>query len=121
MYARTGGVVTSTIDTIRALFTYVTALIIVVGGGLIIYGSRSEPAAADVVAIVAGFMGAALTFLFSSETQTRTARQTSTASEGGAMQHANGYAARAAAGAAEGRTAAATERIATAVEVATDG
>jgi hypothetical protein len=44
------------------------------------------------VAIVAGFMGAALTFLFSSETQTRTARQTNTASASGAIQHANGLA-----------------------------
>jgi hypothetical protein len=84
--------VTSTIDTIRALFTYTTALIIVVGGGLIIYVSRAEPGSADVVAIVAGFMGAALTFLFSSETQTRTARQTNTASASGALQHANGIA-----------------------------
>jgi hypothetical protein len=37
-------------------------------------------------------MGAALTFLFSSETQTRTARQTNTASHAGALQHANGIA-----------------------------
>lgn len=81
-----------TIDTIRALFTYTTALIIVVGGGLIIYVSRADPDAVDVVAIVAGFMGAALTFLFSSETQTRTARQTNTASATGALQHANGIA-----------------------------
>jgi hypothetical protein len=84
--------VTTTVDTIRAVFTYSTALIIVVGGGAIIYVSRSEPAAADVVAIVAGFMGAALTFLFSSETQTRTARQTNTASASGALHHANGIA-----------------------------
>jgi hypothetical protein len=84
--------VTTTVDTIRAVFTYTTALVIVVGGGAIIYVSRSEPAAADVVAIVAGFMGAALTFLFSSETQTRTARQTNTASHAGALQHANGIA-----------------------------
>jgi hypothetical protein len=82
--------VPNTVDTIRALFTYATALVIVVGGGAIIYVSRSEPAAADVVAIVAGFMGAALTFLFSSETQTRTARQTNTASAAGAIQNANG-------------------------------
>jgi hypothetical protein len=84
--------VTSTVDTIRALFTYATSLVIVVGGGAIIYAARSDPASADVVAIVAGFMGAALTFLFSSETQTRTARQTTTASESGAVTHANGIA-----------------------------
>jgi hypothetical protein len=33
--------VTTTVDTIRAVFTYSTALIIVVGGGAIIYVSRS--------------------------------------------------------------------------------
>lgn len=67
------------VDTIRALFTYATALIIVVGGGAIIYLSRSDPAATDVVAIVAGFVGSALTFLFGSEVQSRTARQSATA------------------------------------------
>jgi hypothetical protein len=84
--------VTSTVDTIRAVFTYATALIIVVGGGAIIFVARADPSSADVVAIVAGFMGGALTFLFSSETQTRTARQTTTASESGAVTHANGIA-----------------------------
>lgn len=81
-----------TVDTIRALFTYATALIIIVGGGAIIFVARADPASADVVAIVAGFMGAGLTFLFSSETQTRTARQTQSASESGAVTHANGIA-----------------------------
>lgn len=82
----------STVDTIRALFTYATALVIIVGGGAVIFVARADPASADVVAIVSGFMGAALTFLFSSETQTRTARQTQTASESGAVTHANGIA-----------------------------
>lgn len=64
-----------TIDTIRALFTYATALIVVIGGGAAIYVSRGDPAAADTVAIMAGFVGAALSFLFNQEVATRTARQ----------------------------------------------
>ena len=81
---------TSTIDTIRMTFTYVIAAIIVVGGGLGIWLSRNDPAATDTVAILSGFVGAALTFVFQQETQTRTARQTNTAQQAGAIAHANG-------------------------------
>lgn len=72
------------VDTIRALFTYATALVVVLGGGAIIYVSRADPSASDVVAIVAGFVGASLSFLFGSEVQTRTARQSATATAVGA-------------------------------------
>lgn len=72
------------VDTIRAIFTYVTALIVVLGGGAIIYLSRGDPSSSDVVAIVAGFVGAALSFLFGAEVQTRTARQSATATAVGA-------------------------------------
>jgi len=75
--------VTNTVDTIRALFTYAIALVVVVGGGAIIYFSRNDPSATDTVAIVAGFVGSALTFVFSSEVQTRTARQSATATLAG--------------------------------------
>jgi hypothetical protein len=67
------------VDTIRAVATYVIAFTVVVGGGLIIYASRSDPSATDIVAIVAGFVGSALTFVFGSEVQTRTARQSAAA------------------------------------------
>lgn len=80
----------STVDTIRAVFTYIIALIVVVGGGWVIYTSRGDASAADTVAIMAGFIGAALTFAFGSETQTRTARQTASATREGVIAHANG-------------------------------
>lgn len=80
----------TTVDTIRAVFTYVIATLVVVGGGFAIYASSGDPAAADTVAIMAGFIGAALAFVFSSETQTRTARQTTTATREGVIAHANG-------------------------------
>jgi membrane protein DedA with SNARE-associated domain len=63
------------VDTIRAIATYLIAFVVVVGGGAIIYSTRADPSATDVVAIVAGFVGSALTFVFGSEVQTRTARQ----------------------------------------------
>lgn len=72
------------IDTIRAVFTYATALLIAVGGlaSLVIYPDMPP----DTKTIVGAFVGSALTFLFGQETQTRTARQTATASAQGAAQ-----------------------------------
>lgn len=67
------------VDTIRAVATYLIAFTVVLGGGAIIFALRSEPNSADIIAIVAGFIGSALTFVFSSEVQTRTARQSATA------------------------------------------
>jgi len=82
------------VEVIRAIFTYLIALIVVLGGGAIIYTSRSDTAATDVVAIVAGFVGSALTFAFSAEVQARTARQSASATLAGASSQAtaNGHA-----------------------------
>ena len=63
------------VDLVRALFTYVTALVTVVGGGAFIFIARSDPSATDVIAIVSGFIGLSLSFLYGAEVQTRTARQ----------------------------------------------
>ena len=82
----------TTVDTIRAIFTYAIALVVVAGGGAMIFVSRNEPQATDTVAIVAGFIGAALAFTFQQETQTRTARQSQASSLAGATMHANGLA-----------------------------
>lgn len=80
----------TTIDTIRAVFTYSIALVIVVGGGWILYETRTDPSVGDFRAVVAGFIGAAVTFSFQQETQTRTARQSIASSTSGATLHANG-------------------------------
>jgi hypothetical protein len=66
------------VDTIKAIATYLIALVIVLGGFIILYVSRAE-AVTDTRLIIAGFMGSAVTFVFSSETQTRTARQAAAA------------------------------------------
>jgi len=82
----------TTVDTIRAVFTYAIATIVVGGGMYVIYATRAEPGASDTIAIIAGFVGAALSFVFSTEVQTRTARQTTSAYGEGAIAHANGIA-----------------------------
>lgn len=63
------------IDTLRALFTYTLGMIVVVGGGLMIFVTRNEAAASEIRLLIAGFIGSVLTFMFGQETQTRTARQ----------------------------------------------
>lgn len=82
----------NTVDTIRAVATYVIALVLIVGGLLFLYTTRLDPNVGDLRLAVVGFITAAITFAFQSETQTRTARQTQTASEAGAVTHANGIA-----------------------------
>jgi len=68
-----------TIDTLRAVFTYITVLVVVIGGFLIIFVTRSDSNATDTRLMIAGFIGSALTFSFSTEVQTRTARQAASA------------------------------------------
>jgi len=78
------------IDTIRALFTYTLALVVVIGGFGMIFATRGEVGASEVRLLIAGFIGSALTFAFSTEVQTRTARQAAAST---AAASANGHAA----------------------------
>lgn len=80
------------VDTIRAIATYLIAFVVVIGGGAIIYLSKGDPAATDTVAIVAGFVGSALTFVFGAEVQTRSARQSAAATLAAAASVTNGIA-----------------------------
>lgn len=59
--------------------TYIIALVVVIGGGAVIFLASADPNQTDTVAIMAGFVGSALTFVFGSEVQTRTARQSAAA------------------------------------------
>lgn len=75
------------IDTIKIIYTYSIATIIVVGGLLFLFFTRNDPAggaSAAMVPLVAGFIGAALQFVFNRETQTSTARQVERATAAGA-------------------------------------
>lgn len=67
------------IDTLRALFTYLIAFIVVVGGGVTLVATRLDPAGGDLRVIIAGFIGSALTFAFGAEVQARTGRQAAAA------------------------------------------
>ena len=63
------------IDTLRAVFTYTIAMVVVVGGFAIIVYTRGDLSASDIRILIAGFIGLALQFVFGQEVQTRTARQ----------------------------------------------
>jgi hypothetical protein len=61
------------VDTIRGFFAHFTAFTIIVGGMTIIFLSRLDPvdARGPLQLMVAGFIGAAITFLFSAEVASR--------------------------------------------------
>ena len=73
----------NTIDTIKALITYLTAAGVVLGGGAAIAFVNMPP---DKLAIVAGLVGAASAFLYGQETATRTARQVIAAGQSNGVQ-----------------------------------
>ena len=75
------------IDTIKVTYTYSIATILVVGGLIFLYLSRNDPPggqSAAMVPLVAGFIGAAVQFVFNRETQTSTARQVERSTAAGA-------------------------------------
>ena len=64
-------------DKIKLLFTYVIAGVIVVGGGLMLYAIRLDPPesqSATLSLAIAGFIGAAIAFVFGQESATRASR-----------------------------------------------
>jgi hypothetical protein len=79
------------VETIKALVTYLTALLLIVGGLLFLYFSRLDPPDAQtsaLIPLIAGFVGAAIQFLFNRETQTQTARQVERSTATGASSSA---------------------------------
>ena len=74
-------------DTIRMVFTYTIAMVIVVGGGAIVFLTPQDRAVDSTISLA---IGAAIAFVFGQETSTRSARQSTAASESGAVLHANG-------------------------------
>jgi hypothetical protein len=70
-------------DTVKLLFTYTIALVVIVGGGLMLYLSRDDPTA-TLSLVVAGFIGSAITFVFGQESATRATRAAQSSAAGGA-------------------------------------
>lgn len=63
-------------DTLKLLLVYGNATVVILGGGWMLYVSRAESDATDFRLVVAGFIGAAISFLFGQESATRSARAT---------------------------------------------
>lgn len=65
-------------DTVKLIFTYLIALVVIVGGGLMLFISRLDPidsGGQNLQLVLAGFIGAAIQFVFSKESSTQAARQ----------------------------------------------
>lgn len=66
-------------DALRLLFTYTIALVLIVGGLVFLYVVSADPSNNQVdvlIPLVAGFIGAAVQFVFGQEAGTRAARMT---------------------------------------------
>ncbi len=73
-------------DNIKLVFTYLTALIVIVGGGLMLYGIRLDPPdsnSSNISLLLAGFIGAAITFTFGRETATQATRASQSSNAAG--------------------------------------
>lgn len=60
-------------DSLKLVFTYLVAVIIIIGGGLMLFYSRNE-GNSDFALLLAGFIGSAMTFVFGQESATRAVR-----------------------------------------------
>ena len=67
------------VDFVKLLFTYIIAIVVVMGGGYMLYATRSEPSADNLQLVISGFIGVALTWVFGETTRSSTARQTTRA------------------------------------------
>ena len=76
-------------DKLKLLFTYLIALLLIVGGGAMLYAIRLDPTesgSATLSLAIVGFIGAAVQFVFSSESATRATRAAQASSSQGAAQ-----------------------------------
>jgi len=76
-------------DKVKMLFTYLIALLLIVGGGIMLYAIRLDPTdtgSATLSLAIVGFIGAAVQFVFSSESATRATRAAQSSADQGAQQ-----------------------------------
>jgi hypothetical protein len=64
-------------DTIKLLFTFATVGVVVIGGGLMLYSTQDQ----NLQLVLAGFIGAALQWVFSAESATRATRAAQSSAE----------------------------------------
>ena len=60
-------------DTLKLWFSYGLASVIIIGGGAMLFVSRLE-ASTDFALLIAGFIGAAVSFVFNRESATQATR-----------------------------------------------
>jgi hypothetical protein len=76
-------------ENLKLVFTYVIALIIIVGGGIMLYNIRLDPpesGSATLSLAIAGFIGGAITYVFNREAATQATRAAQASSDQGATQ-----------------------------------
>ena len=61
-------------DTLKLLFTYTIALVIVVGGGAFLYATLGQADAESTRLAIVGFMGGATAFVFAQESSKQATR-----------------------------------------------
>ncbi len=67
-------------DTIKLVFTFATVAVVVIGGGLMLYSTQDQ----NLQLVLAGFIGAALQWVFSAESATRATRAAQSSAAAGA-------------------------------------
>lgn len=72
-------------DSIKLIFTYTLATVIVVGGGAMLFVSRND-ANTDFALLVAGFIGSAVGWAFNRESATQATRAAQSSAAQGAQQ-----------------------------------
>ena len=73
-------------DNIKLVFTYIVVLVVVVGGGAMLYAIRGSESSETLSLAIVGFIGLALGFVFNKETATQATRAAQSASAQGADQ-----------------------------------
>jgi class 3 adenylate cyclase len=76
-------------DLVKLFFSYLIALVLIVGGGLMLYSIRLDPSdsgSATLSLAIVGFIGSAVTFVFSAEVATRATRAAQSSAASGAAQ-----------------------------------
>lgn len=80
------------IDTMKVLYTYSIATIIIAGGIWFLFLSRNDPQESNtqtLIPVITGFIGAAIQFVFNRETQSTTAAQIAKATDAANVNAAN--------------------------------
>ena len=74
------------VDTIKLVFTYALALVVVVGGGWFLFATLGQADAESTRLVIAGFMGSAITFVFGQESAKAATRAAQSSAASGAEQ-----------------------------------